>query len=198
MARPVDAAPLMTMTALAAHLGLTKQAVSKAVKALDAAGHALPVQRDNRGRVKLIDVAAFKRLRGLTVDSVKARPAAPADAPRGVNPDSLDGARFDKLQTDIQLGRIRLQAEAGQLVRRDLYEEAIARLGEEIVRIVDVTAHVDDMDAARDRGGLQAFRVAAKAATHKMRSKIADALAAAALVAPERDDPLKEAEAAEA
>jgi hypothetical protein len=197
MAGAVDG--IRTISQIADDLKLSRQAVSKAVARLLKLGHPLPVERDQRGRVIAVDAAAFSVLTGRTQDSSKRRPPpASSDVgefdPRGLDPRSLDEARRQQIVAQTRLAHMKLQAEGGGLIRRDLYEQNLQRLGEELVRILDLMAHADDIALAAERSGGRELRLTLRDISLKLRTRMADALAQAKYLSPERDDPLAEAE----
>lgn len=186
MALPVDKT-ILTIGAIAARDQITRQAVAKMVKAL-VERHNLPVEYDRRGRVSGVDVATYDRLRGQHGQSSQVRHPSPSLASTETNDATIDGARRLKTIEETRLLRMKVAAEAGNTIRRDRHEEAMARLGEEIARCVDLMPFIDRLAAAHSQRDMHSLRVEAKKVTTEIRARISDACAGAAMAAPERDE----------
>lgn len=186
---------MLSLKAIAARDGVSRQAISKQVARL-IAHHGLEHSRDGRDRVVAVNIVHFDDLRARFGDSTKVAPAAAADrsAPSepGREPGSdatLDGARRIKLVHETEMIRLRLAEDSGQLVRMDLMTDALTRLAEEIGRKVDLLQHSDTIAASAGRG-LQELRITLKRLTAETRVAIADACAKIATSAPQKDDAL--------
>lgn len=186
MALPVDKA-ILTIGAIAERDQITRQAVAKMVKTL-VERHNLPVEHDRRGRVSGVDIATYDRLRGQHGQSSQVRHTSPSAASTETDDATVDGARRLKTIEETRLLRMKVAAEAGNTIRRDRHEEAMARLGEEIARCVDLVPYIDRLAAAHSQGDMHGLRVEAKKVTTEMRARISDACAGAAMAAPERDE----------
>ncbi len=186
MALPVDKA-ILTIGAIAERDQITRQAVAKMVKTL-VERHNLPVEHDRRGRVSGVDIATYDRLRGQHGQSSQVRHTSPSAASTETDDATVDGARRLKTIEETRLLRMKVAAEAGNTIRRDRHEEAMARLGEEIARCVDLIPFIDRLAAAHSQGYMHGLRIEAKKVTTEIRARISDACAGAALAAPERDE----------
>lgn len=186
MALPVDKA-ILTIGAIAERDQITRQAVAKMVKTL-VERHNLPVEHDRRGRVSGVDIATYDRLRGQHGQSSQVRHTSPSAASTETDDATVDGARRLKTIEETRLLRMKVAAEAGNTIRRDRHEEAMARLGEEIARCVDLIPFIDRLAAAHAQGDMHGLRVEVKKVTTEIRARISDACAGAALAAPERDE----------
>lgn len=182
------APPMMSIAEIAARDGVTKPAISKAVKRLTEK-HDLMVTRDGRGNVTGVNIAQYDLLRGQYGDPAHDQKSGDSKKP------TYDDARTRQAFYDGERSRIKLALEIGDLVYRRDVELAMATAGEQIGRTIDQLAGVvDELAAAYTQGGLQGLRVKLKDLTHKARSDIADILEATAADAPEttptREDPL--------
>lgn len=186
MALPVDKA-ILTIGAIAERDQITRQAVAKMVKTL-VERHNLPVEHDRRGRVSGVDIATYDRLRGQHGQSSQVRHTSPPTVSTETDDATVDGARRLKTIEETRLLRMKVAAEAGNTIRRDKHEEAMARLGEEIARCVDLIPFIDRLAAAHSQGDMHGLRIEAKKVTTEIRARISDACAGAALAAPERDE----------
>lgn len=186
MALPVDKA-ILTIGAIAERDQITRQAVAKMVKTL-VERHNLPVEHDRRGRVSGVDIATYDRLRGQHGQSSQVRHTSPLTVSTETDDATVDGARRLKTIEETRLLRMKVAAEAGNTIRRDKHEEAMARLGEEIARCVDLIPFIDRLAAAHSQGDMHGLRIEAKKVTTEIRARISDACAGAALAAPERDE----------
>ena len=186
---------MLSLKAIATREGVSRQAVSKQVARL-IQHHGLEVARDGRGRVSAVNIVHFDDLRARFGDATKvttggANDRPPAEDP-GIEPGSnatLDGARRIKLVHETELLRLRLAEDSGQLVRRDVMAEALARLAEEIGRIVDMLQHTDTIAASAGRG-LHDLRITLKRLTTETRTAIAEQCEKVAASAPHKDDAL--------
>lgn len=178
---------ILTIGAIAERDGITRQAVAKMVKTL-VERHRLPVEHDRRGRVSGVDIATYDLLRGQHGQSSQIRHAAPAPTANETDDATVDGARRLKTIEETRLLRMKVAAEAGNTIRRDRHEEAMARLGEEIARCVDLTPYIDRLAVAHIQGDVHGLRCEAKKIAVDMRTRISDACAGAAMAAPDRDE----------
>jgi DNA-binding transcriptional ArsR family regulator len=191
--KTVDAAHWMTVSELAASLGISKQAVSKHAAKL-AASHGLEVDRTPRGHIARINSVDFNRLRGTYGDTARQRQAPDAaklPAPNVPGQTSLDGERIKALQLSSEQKRLELAEQRGLLIRHDRLGEGLQRLGEELARAVDLTQHADAIAAAAAQG-LRPLRIELKRMTIAMRTDLADKCRSVAIAAPAIDQPLPE------
>ncbi len=182
---------MWSVTRIAERDGVSRQAISKQVARL-IEHHGLDVSRDGRGRVAAVNIVHFDDLRRRFGDSGKVhepalKPTLQESSPGG--DETLDGARRLKLVLETEALRLRLAEESGQLVRMDAMGEALARLGEEIGRIIDLPQHADAIATAAAKG-LHELRIALKRMTVEMRTAVADSCAGLTQVAPQKDEAL--------
>lgn len=191
---------MWTVSRIAERDGVTRQAISKQVARL-IGHHSLDVSRDSRGRVSAVNIVHFDDLRRRFGDSGKVRsqsddrpvPQSEPDQPAGSDA-TLDGARRIKLVYETEVLRLRLAEDAGSLLRKDLIEDGLDRLAEEIGRIVDLPQHADVIAAAAGKS-LHELRIVLKRLTLEMRTAISAHAAALAAAAPQRDAALPEGSA---
>lgn len=191
---------MWTVSRIAERDGVTRQAISKQVARL-IEHHSLDVSRDSRGRVSAVNIVHFDDLRRRFGDSGKVRsqsddrpvPQSEPDQPAGSDA-TLDGARRIKLVYETEVLRLRLAEDAGSLLRKDLIEDGLDRLAEEIGRIVDLPQHADVIAAAAGKS-LHELRIVLKRLTLEMRTAISAHAAALAAAAPQRDAALPEGSA---
>lgn len=186
---------MLSLKAIAAREGVSRQAISKQVARL-IQHHGLEVARDGRGRVSAVNIVHFDDLRARFGDATKFTTGGATDRPpaadTGIEPGSnatLDGARRIKLVHETELLRLRLAEDSGQLVRMDVMAEALTRLAEEIGRIVDMLQHTDTIAASAGRG-LHDLRITLKRLTTETRAAIAEQCDKVAKAAPHKDDAL--------
>jgi biotin operon repressor len=183
---------------IAARDGISKQAVSKKVKGLSA-DHGLQVDRDTRGRIVAVNVAAYDHLRSKFGDPSKAQSSAdyssdelePPSGRTGRSPDSFEEAKRQLAWIDAERARMRFAEEKKALVRVAGVVEATTECGQEIARIIDrLPQAADDLAAAIGRDGTHGARVALKRLAQRMREDIAAALATIAGATPEFEEPV--------
>jgi DNA-binding transcriptional ArsR family regulator len=191
---PVDAPHWMTVSKLAASLGISKQAISKHAAKL-VASHGLEVERTPRGHIARINSVDFNRLRAAYGDSARHRPALEPTAsptpPAVPGTPSLDGERIKALQLSSEQKRLELAEQRGLLIRHDRLGEGLQRLGEELARAADLTQHADALAAAAAQG-LRPLRIELKRLTIALRTDLAEKCRAVAIAAPAIDQPLPE------
>lgn len=181
---------MWTMTQIAERDGISKMAVSKAVKSLIAAKPETPVERDGRGRIMSVSLAHYDHFRQRHSNPAKTGSAArptKASAIQG-GEDSFEEARRQAEWLKVGRETIRHQEECAQLVRRDLVEEAVGKIGREIRALVArLQNRADDLAIAVSREGVHGARVALRGISFELGNDIADKLAALAEAAPETD-----------
>ncbi|AZO77728.1 hypothetical protein B5U98_24095 [Bosea sp. Tri-39] len=188
---------MWTVSRIAERDGVTRQAISKHVARM-VEHHSLDVSRDSRGRVSAVNIVHFDDLRRRFGDSGKVRAAdaersaLPSESePKPGSDDTLDGTRRIKILYEIEGLRLRQAEEAGALLRKDMIEDGLDRLAEEIGRIVDLPQHADVIAAAAGKS-LHELRIVLKRLTIEMRTAISAQAAALAAAAPQRDAALPE------
>ncbi|WP_342106360.1 helix-turn-helix domain-containing protein [Methylobacterium sp. SI9] len=180
---------MMSIAEIAARDGVSKPTVSIAVKRL-VEQHNLSVQRDRQGRVALVNVVQYDRLRGQHADLSKAqapRPAAleaalamPAGPAMPIDPSApvytVEQAR--NMAYKAELARLDLEERQGKIVHVDAVRACALRAGEEIVRVLErLPQAADDLAVALTREGSHGVRLVLKQTVLTMRRDIADALA---------------------
>jgi DNA-binding Lrp family transcriptional regulator len=185
--RPVDApdvavlplapaAVMFTVSEIAERDGISKQAVSKRVKAL-VDDHGLAVETDARGNVARVNVVHYDLLRerhGNPSKDQRPAPSTESSAPAG---DSYEEALRLKTHYEATRKGIELDEQMGKLVRVDELQQAVADVGAEIAAIVGkVEQEADALAAAGMRDGPHGIRVALKQVKFRMLTEIADAL----------------------
>ena len=159
-------------------------------------GHDIPVERDGRGRIARVGVAAFDHHRGQYTNPAKraAEPApedAPEPAPPSRAPNSFEEARRQNEWLKLDTAKIEHQQRIGQLTRADRLEESAERCGREIQAIIArLPNRADELALAVSKEGAHGLRVALRQIAFEFNSEIADALADLAGKAPALDTPI--------
>lgn len=187
---------------IAARDGVSRQAVAKMVANL-VRDHKLPVQRNMRGAISAVNVAAYDELRARHADPSKSQarpaPSLPApDAPASA-PDSYDEALRQKTWIEAERARIKLQAETGALVLAERVSAAQAEAGARIAAVLSrLRGEGDAICAAVARDGLHGATRELRRIEREMGEAIASALDAMAAEADEFDSLPDDAPRAEA
>ncbi|OLP56812.1 hypothetical protein BJF92_12130 [Rhizobium rhizosphaerae] len=192
---------MWSVAQIAARDGVSKAAVSKAIKKLLEAHPETPVVRDGQGRIASISLAHYDEYRARFVNPAKASAPirevssdSPPSLPRLDPSDSFDEARRQSEWLKVGREKIRHQQECGQLVRLDMVEEAHKKLGAEIQSVIrGLPNHADEVALAISKEGVHGVRQVLRTIAFAMGNKIADKMAAIAEAAPE-SDPLIESE----
>ncbi|WP_057466103.1 hypothetical protein [Pseudovibrio sp. POLY-S9] len=200
-----DDAPLVmaTFVQVADRDGVSKSAVSKNVRNY-ADNHSLPVERDGRGRITCFSLAHYDHIRARFTNPLKASakvqavvaapcPTAPAQGQSapvpGADPQSLNEGKRQETWLKVLRLRLAMQEELGALVRRDLMEDALAKMGGEIKSVVSrLPNRADDLAARVTKDGVHGLRLALKDAAFEVAEEIAEAMEAAFQEAPQFDD----------
>lgn len=191
----------LSISDLAKHKGLSKQALAERVVRFEAAGKL--TTRPGPGRSKLVNVAEFDRAAGEIGDLAREQGAATrrgaalpapltAIAPP-VDPDApvytVEQAR--NMAYRAELARLDLEERQEKLVRRDRVKEALRLCVDPIARAFDrLPQEADELADAYERGGLHGLRQALKELARKGRSAAAEALEGMLQSAPTDDEPL--------
>lgn len=188
-----DAAPrvMWSVSQIAERDGVSKQAVSKTVQSL-IEKHGLPVERDMRGRVARVSLAAYDHHRGLFVNPAKVAGSngAPPKPPGGEVPrgDSFDEARRQNEWLKVEREKLAQAEERGKLLRTDKLGDALDRIGREIQSLnAKLPNKADDIALAGAKEGVHGVRVALRDIAFEMNSRIAALLADIAEAAPAND-----------
>ncbi len=190
---------------IATREGVSKQAISKTVKALLDGGHELPVERDGRGRVIRVSLAHLDHLRGRYSDSAKVK------AGRKTKPDLFEGGEEGAEDDDSRDEAMRRQAwlrlqreqldhnvEMGQLLRTDKYDDALLRAGRAIqADISRLQNYADDVALAVSKEGTSGARMTLRKISAEIAARISERLASIAANAPREDEPIADEAAAE-
>jgi hypothetical protein len=184
---------MWTIGQVAERDGVSKPAVSKAIKKLIEARPDTPVNYDGQGRVLAISLAHYDEFRQRFVNPNKATaPIRRLDEKPGKQASPEDSLEEAKRQSEwLRLGRekIRHQEELKQLVRRDRLNDAVRSAGAEIRTVVSRLANrADDIALAVSKEGVHGARVALRTIAFELGNEIADKLAAIAVTAPEVDE----------
>lgn len=189
---PVDAV-MRRVSEIAARDGVSKQAVSKKVKAL-VREHGLSVETDPRGHVRKVDVVQYDQLRGLTEDPSKRQAPAKDDEPPPVN-ESYNEALRVKTWHEARRRELDLERERGNLVKLQEMAAGLEACAEQIGQVVDRLPNVtDDLANVVAREGSHGLRRALRKVASDLRGDIANVIAE--LLKQHRADRQTESEAA--
>jgi DNA-binding transcriptional ArsR family regulator len=186
-----------TVTELAEMEGISKAAISKRLKKLEAAG--LKLKRNERGHIVGVPVAHYEALANVTIDPIKVSAARPEAEKQKVGgppssvgplPGSLEHKRLEEKQLDIDRKKRAEALAMGQLVRLDLLRPALERAGKVIQAGINrLENRADDLCLAAEKGS-HAARLELKGYSAEICDLVAKELAAIAAEAPEGDPPL--------
>lgn len=181
-----DVHVMWTIPQIAERDGVTKQAVSKTVQKLIEA-HALPVNRDGRGRVSAVSLAHYDHLQSRFTNPAKREPAA---APKPIaQTDSFDEARRQEAWLKVTREKLLQQERLGQLIRKDFAADGLVAAGREVQAIINRLPNLaDDLALAVSKDGVHGARLLLRDKAFALNSEIADCLARLSLEAPETDD----------
>lgn len=195
---PPPAAVMWTAAQLRERDGVSKQAITRKVRAL-AEHHGLQVQRGPRGQIVRFNVAQYDHLRGRYADPSKDQ--RPADAGQKLLPasESYDEAVRQRAWTEAEKSRLLLEETKGNLIRVEPLQEAIRLSGSEIAQVINrLVNSSDDMAAAVAREGSHGLRALLKKISHAQCEEIAKILSGMATAAPEHEPDTQEEAAAAA
>lgn len=173
--------------------GVSKAAVSKAVKKLTDDRTDTPVQRDGQGRVMLVSLAHYDEYRQRFVNPAKAtapiRSISSMSGGASTDPsDSFDEARRQNEWLKLGRERIKHQEDLKQLIRKDKQEEANRHIAREIQQIVKrLQNHADQLALAVSKEGVHGARVLLRTIAFELGNAIADRLVDVSSEAPEND-----------
>ena len=182
---------------------VSKQAVSKAVKKLLDDQPETPLERGGMGQVLRISVAHYDRFRQRFVNPAKAKaeirsateqPAQPGAPAFLTEPkDSFDEARRVKEWIAVDRERLKQQELLGNLMRKDMVDQAVVRSGIEIqAALKRLPNKADDLALAVSKEGVHGARVLLRQIAFELGNEIADKLGAVAEVAPAADEMLED------
>lgn len=183
---------MQSISQIADRDGVSKAAVSKAVRKMLEDRPDTPVERGAQGQVMLVSLAHYDHYRQRFVNPAKA--TAPIRTVSAVkngpvdNSESFEEARRQAEWLKVGRERIRHQEDCGQLVRRDRLEEAHRVVGREIQNVVRrLQNRADEVALAVSKEGVHGARLALRTIAFDLGNEIADKLAGIAQVAPEAD-----------
>lgn len=192
-----DRAPNMTdagwvsISELARLKGLGKAAVSERVSGFVAKG--LLSTRPGKGKVKLVNLAAFDKVAGETTDLARAsgaetkrlHQAAPLPPPSDPLTPIYTAEQARHMAYKAESARLDLEERQGKILQVDAVSAAIASAGEAIARAVDqMPALADDLAAAVAQTGAAGARTLLKARARDIRELMARELAAVLNLTP--------------
>ena len=194
-----EAAPNMTdagwvsISELARLKGLGKAAVSERVSGFVAKG--LLSTKPGKGKVKLVNLAAFDRVAGETTDLARAAgaetkrlnlaPAAPPQPPADPLAPVYTAEQARHMAYKAESAKLDLEERQGKILQAAAVAAAITMAGEAIARAVDqMPALADDLAAAVAQTGAAGARTLLKARARDIRELMARELAAVLNLAP--------------
>lgn len=204
-------AVMLTISEIAARHRVSKQAVSKAVRKLVAAG-GIPVERDGQGRVVKVSLAHYEHARERFLDPSRTRAEIDGDGAGSAAAGGLGGTgagapgfageggrdpRGDSFEEAKRLNEwlkyeresIRHKMEAGALVRTDGIAEAVTMAGREIQTVISrLQNRADELALAVSREGSHGLRMLLRQVAFDLNSEIAEKLASIAEAAPVADE----------
>ncbi|MBB4005816.1 hypothetical protein [Allorhizobium taibaishanense] len=194
---------MWSITEIAVRDGVSKAAISKAVKKMLESQPDTPVERGPQGQVMRLSLAHYDHYRARHINPAKAsapirqigaddRP--PASGPLLPQSESFDEARRQKEWLAVGREKLRRQEECGQLVRKDSVDAAVRAIGAELQAIIRrLPNRADDIALAVSKEGVHGVRVALRQIAFEIGNEMADKLEAIASQAPD-GDPLIEDE----
>ncbi len=195
---------MASATQIAERDGVSKQAVSKAIRRLVDERPDTPTDRGGQGQIIRISLAHYDHFRKSFINPAKA--VAPLRSEDGVangksqssvpirNEDSFEEARRQSEWLRLAREQIKHQEACGELIRQDFTEHAVAKAGGEIQSIIKrLPNRADAIALAVSKEGVHGVRVLLRKIAFEMSNEIADKLEAVAQVSPE-SDPLIEDE----
>lgn len=201
----MTAATMISPAAFAAEIGVSKQAVSKAIKVgrvpvYDASG--APVAPDAPGRkfVKADEAASKFTLSRARIDdaalaaaaadlereidpvaALSASPAPPAPSGEAFAPGTLVSAKTDKEKLQAELLRMRLARERGELVSRAAQQDALETAGRAVSRVaMSFSSWAEELNGLAHSGGVPAVAAFLRQKGYEFCSGVADLLTEAA------------------
>jgi hypothetical protein len=182
----------VSISELARLKGLGKAAVSERVSGFVARG--LLSTRPGKGKIKLVNLAAFDRVAGETTDLARAAGAETKRqhqaSPQMPSPSDPLAPVYTSEQArhmayKAESARLDLEERQGKILQVDAVSAAIASAGEAIARAVDqMPAIADDLAAAVAQTGAAGARTLLKARTREIREMMARELAAVLNLTP--------------
>lgn len=192
---------MISQSAFAKQVGVSKQAVSKAIKAgripvYDASGMRVAIAYDGPKFVKPEEaVAAFRLSRARIDDAVVAEMAAELDRELSLEPDdapaiqtqldaiektpTLVGAKTAKEELQADLLRLRLARERGELVSRQAQLDAFENAGRAVGRqFQTMSTWAEELNGVARSGGVPALTAWLRTKANELCAQLADMLTA--------------------
>jgi len=178
-----DLAGFVTISELARLRGVDKSAISRRVVRLEAQG--LIETRRGNGSTKLVNVAAFDRAAGQTVDAIREQNGRGASLAAIGAPDAalpgdpiLAREQARRASYDADLKKLDLDQRLGLLIPIDQVRDAMAACGQAMGRLVDqMPTKAEEIAAAVARDGAPGARAILKTLSRELRAELARALA---------------------
>ncbi len=184
---------MQSISQIAERDGVSKAAVSKAVRKMLDERPDTPVERGPQGQVMLVSLAHYDHYRQRFVNPAKATAPIRAVSTAASGPvdasESFEEARRQAEWLKVGRERIRHQEDCGQLLRRDRLEEAHRAVGREIQNVVRrLQNRADEVAHAVSKEGVHGVRLVLRNIAFEMGGEIADKLASIAGGAADTDD----------
>ncbi|MFK0330692.1 hypothetical protein ACIQUB_06170 [Rhizobium sp. NPDC090275] len=196
---------MWSIAQIAARDGISKAAVSKAVKKMLDDWKDTPVERGSQGQVMRVSLAHYDEFRQRFTNPAKAtapiRGVSEGGHSGSTRPPPRDEESFEEARRQsewLKVGRekIRHQEDCDQLIRKDRNEEALAIIGGEIQAILRrLPNRADEVAMAVSKEGVHGVRVLLRQIAFAIGTEIADKLAVIAASAPEHDPLIEDEEA---
>lgn len=183
---------LWTSKQIAERDDVSQQSVSKSIKRLMVNKPDTPVERDGRGRIMKVSLAAYDEFRNRAIDpsQVRGKPIASPELSSAATP-SLERARLEGIQLKNDRDRLAHYEELKRLMRRDRVEDAMFAVGKEIGDLVlHLPNDADDVAQAGAKEGVHGIRLELRKISIKLANSIADKLDEMSASAPKEDEVL--------
>lgn len=178
---------LWTSKQIAVRDGVSQQSVSKSIKRLMVNKPDTPVERDGRGRIIKVSLAAYDEFRNRAVDPSQVREKLVTSPETS----SLEQARLEGVQLKNDRDRLSHHEELKRLIRRDRVEDAMFVVGKEIGDLVlHLPNNADDVAQAGAKEGVHGIRLELRKIATKLADSIADKLDDVSASAPKEDEVL--------
>lgn len=184
-----DTLVMWSISQIAERDGVSKAAVSKAVRKMTDERPETPVERGSQGQVMRVSLAHYDHYRQRYVNPAKAAaPIRTLSEPASAS-ESFEEARRQAEWLKVGRERIRHQEDCGQLLRRDRLEEAHRGIGREIQSVVRrLQNKADDVALAVSKEGVHGARIALRNIAFELGNDIADRLSIIGVAAAQTDE----------
>jgi hypothetical protein len=174
--RPMTQGYWLTISALAAQKGVSKQAISKNLKRWADLG--TPVSTRREGRTLMVNVAEYDACKGEIGDLGRELGEQTKKAAE-VETDPVytrEQARAKAYEADLKL--IERDRQLGKLIEVDALRSATTACGEGLVRVIEqIVTRAEEVATAVSRDGVLGARGALKAIAHDLRAQAAEEFA---------------------